>query len=144
MSAPSAENGYQFGPVNPVLDRVIWNAVMLSIHQRLTAREALEASFEALQVQGISQALQVISETVAPQLQAALDQLNAVRAGLTEAEDAVAALIASQIPASSIIVTPTGGIASTNVQAALAELDAEKASATSVADAAIEAAIVFG
>lgn len=50
------------------ITREIWNAVLGDIGVRLRDREALEASFELLQQQGIQAALDYIQVSVAPQL----------------------------------------------------------------------------
>ena len=121
MSLPSAENGYQAGP-GLVLTRAVWNAVFASINQRIAAREALEASFEELVSQGTALSIQAIQDNLGPQLISIAGQINALQALIIVAEDAVAELVAGNLPASSVIFTPAAGIAAGTVQGALVEL----------------------
>lgn len=66
---PDSSDNYQL-PSWPAttINRDLWNAVMGSIGARLTAREGLEASFEALIAQGTQASLDYIQATVAPQV----------------------------------------------------------------------------
>ncbi len=66
---PERSNGYQL-PSWPMtlIDRLLWNSTMADLDERLKAREALEASFESLQAQGIQASLNYIQVNVAPQL----------------------------------------------------------------------------
>jgi hypothetical protein len=60
---------YQLASWPPTqITRDLWNAVLGSIADRLTARETLEASFELLQSQGVQASLDYIQATVAPQI----------------------------------------------------------------------------
>ncbi|KQR30517.1 hypothetical protein ASF91_17240 [Rhizobium sp. Leaf155] len=66
---PDRLNDYQLPSWPPTkITREIWNAVLGDIGVRLREREALEASFELLQQQGIQAALDYIQVSVAPQL----------------------------------------------------------------------------
>lgn len=66
---PDSSDNYQLPSWPPTkINREIWNAVMGSIAQRLTAREELEATFESLQATGIQATLDYIQVTVAPQI----------------------------------------------------------------------------
>ncbi|MBX9873343.1 MAG: tail fiber protein [Beijerinckiaceae bacterium] len=80
---PSAGNNYQAGSTI-AFNRARWNAVMLSIATRLAAREALEASFEALIADGTQAALDLISVNVAPQLESLTEQINALEEQLED------------------------------------------------------------
>lgn len=53
----------------------LWNAVFGSIADRLTAREALEASFEALIAEGTQASLDYIQATIAPQIASLQDTI---------------------------------------------------------------------
>ncbi len=66
---PERSNGYQL-PSWPMtlIDRLLWNSTMADLDERLKAREALEASFESLEAQGIQASLNYIQVNVAPQL----------------------------------------------------------------------------
>ena len=66
---PERSNGYQL-PSWPttLIDRLLWNSTLADLNERLKAREALEASFESLQAQGIQASLNYIQVNVAPQL----------------------------------------------------------------------------
>jgi hypothetical protein len=66
---PDSSDDYQLPSWPPTpINRDLWNAVMGSIAARLTAREDLEATFEALQQTGIQASLDYIQVTVAPQI----------------------------------------------------------------------------
>lgn len=66
---PDSSDNYQLPSWPPTLiNRDLWNAVMGSIGDRLTAREELEADFEALIAQGTQASLDYIQATVAPQI----------------------------------------------------------------------------
>ena len=66
---PDSSDDYQLPSWPPTpINRDLWNAVMGSIAERLTAREGLEATFEALQQTGIQASLDYIQVTVAPQI----------------------------------------------------------------------------
>ncbi|TKT46180.1 hypothetical protein [Rhizobium sp. LC145] len=66
---PDRSNRYQL-PSWPPTDftRDLWNSIFGDIADRLTAREDLEASFEALQAQGIQASLDYIQANLAPQI----------------------------------------------------------------------------
>ncbi len=66
---PDRFDDYQLPSWPPTkITREIWNTVLKDIGVRLRDREALEASFELLQQQGIQAALDYIQVSVAPQL----------------------------------------------------------------------------
>lgn len=66
---PERSDGYQL-PSYPktLIDRPLWNSTMADLHERLIAREQLEASFQGLIAQGIQASLDYIQVNVAPQL----------------------------------------------------------------------------
>ncbi len=66
---PERSDAYQL-PSWPktLIDRLLWNSTMADIHERITAREELEASFESLKAQGIQASLDYIQVNVAPQI----------------------------------------------------------------------------
>lgn len=80
---PLPENNYQIGPTE-TFSRSLWNAVFASLAARLAAREALEATFEALIAGGTQAALDVISENVAPQLESLLELVAELRTQVEE------------------------------------------------------------
>lgn len=99
---PTPENDYQVGPTE-IFSRAVWNAALLSIAQRLAAREALEANFEALIAGGTQAALDLIQENVGPQVaslaanvQALEEQLAEI---LSEGTAANSVLLGGQAPA---------------------------------------------
>ncbi|MFN3440965.1 MAG: hypothetical protein ACK4Z3_01035 [Rhizobium rosettiformans] len=66
---PDSSDNYQLPSWPPTpINRDLWNAVLGSIGERLTAREELEADFEALIAQGTQASLDYIQATVAPQV----------------------------------------------------------------------------
>ncbi|KRA05370.1 hypothetical protein ASD74_02420 [Rhizobium sp. Root564] len=68
---PDRSNDYQLPSWPPTkITREIWNDVLKDIGIRLRDREALEASFEMLQQQGVQAALDYIQVSIAPQLSA--------------------------------------------------------------------------
>ncbi|MBO9125453.1 MULTISPECIES: hypothetical protein [unclassified Rhizobium] len=66
------------------IDREIWNSVLGDIAARLTAREELEASFEALIEQGTQASLDYVQATIAPQLENLQDEIEEARAQIEE------------------------------------------------------------
>lgn len=80
---PTPENNYQAGPAD-AFSRAVWNAVLLSIAQRLSAREALEANFEGLIAEGTQAALDLIQENIGPQIEAAQQTLTDLQATFAE------------------------------------------------------------
>ncbi|PWV97702.1 hypothetical protein DFR52_106227 [Hoeflea marina] len=82
---PSRENGYL---ITPDMQRsaAVLNAALGDLHERMTEREALEASFESLIAEGTSAALSMIAVNVAP-------QLVALQEDIAEASDQIAALL---------------------------------------------------
>jgi len=64
---PTPENGYTVSSTME-MTAALWNHVLGSIHDRLAAREALEADFEDLISTGPSAALTMVQENIAPQL----------------------------------------------------------------------------
>lgn len=73
---PRPENGYAVDS-RMEMTAALWNYVLSSIHQRLAAREALEATFEELIAEGTSAGLTMIQENIAPQLAALRDTIDA-------------------------------------------------------------------
>jgi hypothetical protein len=101
---PSADNGYLIPP-DFALSRVNLQALFTSIHERIAAREALEAAFAQLIAQGTGQALDVIEANVAPQLMALATQIATLDAQVTAAQDAIATLLNGQLSASNVTQT---------------------------------------
>lgn len=118
-SLPTASNDYA-APADMQLDRASWDAALVSIGQRLRAAEAIRADFEALIALGTGQALQVISATVGPQLQAATASLAQLEADLAAVQDAISSLLAGNVPMSSVV----GLNAALAAKAALTYVDA--------------------
>lgn len=82
---PSRENGYE---ITPAMQRsaALFNLVFGDLHDRLSQREALEASFESLIAEGTSAALSMIAVNVSP-------QLVSLQEDIAEASDQIAALL---------------------------------------------------
>lgn len=80
---PGPDNDYQVTPTQ-TFSRELWNNVMASIAVRLKARELLEATFEVLVSEGVQAALDMISQNVAPQLEALTEQINALEEQLED------------------------------------------------------------
>lgn len=120
---PSQSNKYRFEADTP-LDPPTLSGVMESIHDRIAAQEALVVDYQAAIDNLNNLGLQVIAENLAPQIQAARDQLDALELQAIAVEDQIAALIAAGIFAAGVTVTPIAGLNATNttVQAALAEI----------------------
>lgn len=100
---PDRSNDYQLPSWPPTkIDRSLWNAVMADLAARLTAREALEATFEVLQEQGVQAALDYIQVSVAPQLSAlqqAIHNAQAVIDDILAGTAPNAAKLGGQLPA---------------------------------------------
>jgi len=80
---PLPSNNYAVAPTDE-LTPALWNAVMLSIAERIGAREALEATFEALIADGTQAALDLIQTNVGPQLETLTSQIAALEEQLEE------------------------------------------------------------
>lgn len=66
---PDSSNRYQLPSWPPTkINRDLWNAVLGDVADRISAREDLEASFEALIEQGTQASLDYIQATIAPQI----------------------------------------------------------------------------
>lgn len=80
MTTPTPANRYQlpsYPPTNWTVE--LWNQIFGSIADRLDEREALEASFELLQSQGVQSALDYIQVTIAPHLSSLQDEITAAQ-----------------------------------------------------------------
>jgi hypothetical protein len=103
---PSPNDDYA-APADMRLNRVAWDAALVSVGTRLRALEAVKADFEALIALGTSQALAVISENVEPQLAALTAALTALQQAIAEAEDTILQIITGSVPASAVSETST-------------------------------------
>lgn len=89
---PDQSNGYQLPSWPPTkIDRALWNGVMANLDARLKAREALEATFEILQEQGVQAALDYIQVSVAP-------QLSALQQSIANAQSAIDLILGGNAP----------------------------------------------
>lgn len=120
---PTPSNDYLIDDDFP-LDPEHLSALFGSISARLKAQEALIVDWEAAVDNLNNLGLQVIAENLAPQIQAARDQVTLLQAQANAVEDQIAALISAGIFASGVTVTPITGlnVANTTVQLALASL----------------------
>ncbi len=135
---PSASNDYA-APQGMLLNKAAWDAAMTDLASRVRVIEGRAQNLQAVIDAGVGAALSMISQNVAPQITAVTGMISAMEAQIATAEDAVAALLATQLPAGNITFTPGGTLSSTNVQAAVAELASE--TATSLAAKADAAAL---
>lgn len=103
-SLPSPTDDYK-APPDLALSRAVWDFVLGSIGTRLRAVEGKSADFDALIALGTSQALEVISTNVEPQLAAMRAAVAALQADVDEAEDVITALITGSVPASAVAET---------------------------------------
>lgn len=125
---PSPTTDYA-APQGMALNKVAWDAAMVSIGQRLDAIEARSEDLQAVIDAGTTQALAVISDNVEPQLLAVAAQIQALDDAIAASEDqlastegAILALLAGGVGASNVIVADISGLTATDAQAALAEL----------------------
>lgn len=130
MSAPTPapENGYLIVDATK-LDPPTLNAVFGSLHERLVARETADVQEQETLDGLVSTSLAYIAGVVGPQIAAVEGTITALEERAAEAEDDIAALLATGVNASAISVTPGSGITATNAQAALVELQGEVAGA---------------
>lgn len=120
---PTPLNNYLIQEDTP-LDPDTLNEIFGSIGNRLVAQEAQIVDWEAAVDNLNNLGLQVIAENLAPQIQAARDQVTLLQSQANAVEDQIAALISAGIFASGVTVTPIAGLNVTNttVQLALASL----------------------
>lgn len=126
---PAPGNDYVFVPETPLSDQV-FTLIFASLAARLKVLEAVVVDWRAAIDDLTTLGLGALAASLTPALTTAHAEIDTLSAQVALAEDRVAALIASQLPATSVTVTATGGISATTVQAALAELDTEKATTT--------------
>jgi len=118
---PSQSNKYRFEADTP-LDPPTLSGIMESIHDRIEAQEALIVDYQAAIDNLNNLGLQVIAENLAPQIQAAREQLDALQEQADGVEDQIAALLASGIAGTGVSLTAISGLTATNAQAAFAEI----------------------
>ncbi len=121
---PTPENGYAVDSAME-MTAALWNHILSSIHERLAAREELEADFEALIAEGTSAALTMVQENVAPQLAALQDSIAASQAAIEEMMSGTApnaARLGNQLP--DYYLAPANFSVSATVKALLAAADA--------------------
>lgn len=99
---PSPDNDYAIPP-GWTLTRANLAAVFASLHARILAREALEATFQGLINDGTGQALAVIQANVAPQLTALQQQIAAFSTEIDQLEDAVAGLLGGTLSIAQVV-----------------------------------------
>lgn len=124
---PGPDNGYT---VDSTMDMTaaLFNSILSSIHDRLAAREELEADFEALIAEGTSAGLTMIQENIAPQLVALQNTIAASQDAIEEmmagtAPDA--AKLGNQLPA--YYLDPANFAVSGTIKSLLAAADAAAA-----------------
>lgn len=136
---PQRSSNYA-APYDMVLNKASWDAALVDVGIRLFVLEAQRTDLQAVIDAGTTQALAMITENVAPQLEAVNDTITALNAAVAAAEDqlvateaAIATLLAGSLTADLVqIETPIAGIVGATVQAALAEhqVDIEALAAT--------------
>lgn len=136
---PSPENGYAVDSTME-MSATLFNLVFGSIHDRLAAREVLEADFEALIADGTSAALTMIQENIAPQIvdlqQAVQDAQDAVEDLLATGTAPNAAKLGNQLPA--YYLAPANFTVSADIKEFLASGDFETALTAMGVTAALE------
>lgn len=85
------------------LTLAFWNAALNSVGRRIRALEAVKADWQALIAAGTGQALEVISANVEPQLAALNGVINALKADVAAAEDAIATIVAGGINMANVV-----------------------------------------
>lgn len=92
LDQPSQSNGYLISPFHK-LSVELWNLILTSLHGRLGALETVAGSFEdALGDEAIALAQGRIDDTIVPQLMQVQEEMTAVQAAISLAEDQLAAL----------------------------------------------------
>lgn len=121
---PTPANGYAVDSTME-MTAALWNYILGSIHERLAAREELEADFEALIAEGTSAALTMVQENVAPQLAALQDSIAASQSAIEEMMSGTApnaARLGNQLPG--YYLAPANFSVSATVKALLGAADA--------------------
>lgn len=149
---PTPENNYQAGPADE-FSRIVWNAVLLSIAQRLAPVEAKQADFDALIAGGTQAALDLIQANIAPQIDLAQQTLADLQAQLEafigEGNAPNALKLGDQFPAYYLALANATGMLPyakvTGIDAAItAAIDALKGGASSALDTLIEFQTAIG
>lgn len=150
--APSLENGFALPPGFP-LDRTHLQPLLTQIAGVITTLQGVATTWEALVEAGTTQALAMVAENIAPQIQAAqalIDELQqnaeeandgvvaafqqtitALQAKITEAEQALAVLLSGEFPADSVTETSARAFVSPEQKASIpaGKASAEEATA---------------
>lgn len=125
---PQRSSNYA-APYDMVLNKTSWDEALVDVGLRLFVLEAQRTDLQAVIDAGTTQALAMITENVAPQLEEVTDTITALNAAVAAAEDQLAAtesaivtLLAGSLTADLVqIGTAISGMAGATVQAALAE-----------------------
>ena len=124
LPPPNASDRYQLTTILYKFTIGLWNSVMGSIADRLTALEARNADYQEVIDTGTDAAIEFIQNSVTPQLNQVASNIADLNQEIAEAQDVLDALQTAGVPAENVPVTPAGNFpAGTSVQEALEALD---------------------
>lgn len=129
-TVPSSQTNYLF-ETDTELSPATFNGVFGSIADRLGAQEGLALDYQSAIDQLSTLGLQVISETLAPSLNAARDQVDELQALTSSVTEEVQILLDTGIAAENVIVADVAGLEASTAQDAFSEIIAIVKSAVS-------------
>lgn len=136
-SLPTAETDYA-ATLGLRVGRAVWDAVFASIGARLRALELRDTDLDAVIAALQTQALAIISATITEEITARRADLDALTAQTNDLGAQIGQLLATQLPAGNIVVSPSiDGLTATTVQAAIAELLASLTTLSTTTSAAL-------
>lgn len=103
---PTPDNDYA-APIRMQLNKAAWDAAMVSIGERLRAMEAMATDLQAVIDAGTTQALQMISDTVAPNLAAVQSDIDAANAALADFQTEFDTVVAGGVGADNVTESAT-------------------------------------
>lgn len=123
LPPPNASDRYQLTTILYKFTIGLWNSVMGSIADRLTALEARNADYQEVIDTGTDAAIEFIQNSVTPQLNQVASNIADLNQEIAEAQDVLDALQTAGVPAENVPVTPTAAFPpGTSVQEALEQL----------------------
>ncbi|WP_186415409.1 hypothetical protein [Pannonibacter sp. P2PFMT1] len=122
MTTPIPSNGYPIPPNNPT-GQAFWQQALDNLHGRLIDIKAeIAVTIESLGDDAAALALELVANSVSPQLASLTAEMTALQQAIALAEDQLTAIESAGVLAQNVAVSAIAGLAASNAQAAIAEL----------------------
>lgn len=122
MTTPIPSNGYPIPPNNPT-GQAFWQQTLDNLHGRLVDIKAeIAVTIESLGEDAAALALDLVANSVAPQLASLTAEMTALQEAIALAEDQLTAIKNSGVLAQNVSVAEIEGLTADDAQAAIAEL----------------------